>query len=436
MWTSRFASSVLIGAALLALAVTIYVAMGHERFLTSPARGALFLGLPLAGGAVFLGLLRLNAEIRLMAALVVLATGGALFGFELYLAGADRPTASDAPTKYQIALELRGQGKDAYPAAFPAYLLATRLDGSLASPLALDGAEMLPLGGIARATTVLCAEGAAPVVYDSDDMGFNNPADLWRRIEPMEIAVIGDSFVHGYCVAPPKSLVALVRARHPLTLNLGMSGNGPLIELALLREFAPLLRPRHVVWVFYEGNDIENLAVERRSPLLMRYLDSDFRQGLAEKAARLDPIYRRHLDSLFAAAPDLRETDAGPLQRILSFVGLARTRARLGGGAHAVLDEAFLDRILARAHETTGGRMVVAYLPDRRRYEPGGPGVAGLESIRAAVKRIAERRGLRVLDLVDVFAREPDPRGLYDGHLSERGQRIVAEAVLAAIGEK
>ena len=433
MRTSRFANSVLVGAALLALAVAAYAIVVHTRFLVSPIRSLVFLGLPLAGAGLCLALLRLAPEKRLVAALVLLAGGVALYGFEGMLGLIERPAASEGPSKYQIALELRRQGKDAYPATFPAYLLATRFDGSVGSPIALDGTETLPLGGIARTTTVLCAEGAAPVVYESDGLGFNNPSDLGRRVEPMEVLLLGDSFVHGYCVEPAKSLAALVRSQRPLTVNLAMSGNGPLLELAGLREFAPLFRPKHVVWVFFEGNDVENLAVERRSPLLLRYLDSDVRQGLAENAAKLDAVYRQHLDQLFAATPERRETDAGPLQRVVSFVGLARTRARFGGESHSAIDGALLDRILSRANDTAGGRLTLVYLPYRQRYEPGARGIDGLDVIRATIRDIAARRSLRLLDLVDVFAAEPDPRGLYDGHLSERGQRVTADAILKSL---
>lgn len=45
-----------------------------------------------------------------------------------------------------------------------------------------------------------------------------------------------------------------------------------LFGLASLVEYGPILRPKLVAWFFYEGNDLIDLELERRSPLLMRYL--------------------------------------------------------------------------------------------------------------------------------------------------------------------
>ena len=65
--------------------------------------------------------------------------------------------------------------------------------------------------------------------------------------------------------------VALIRDRHPGTVNLGIGGNGPLMMLAGLKEYLAALRPRVVLWFYFEGNDVtKDLFRERRSALLIR----------------------------------------------------------------------------------------------------------------------------------------------------------------------
>jgi hypothetical protein len=62
-------------------------------------------------------------------------------------------------------------------------------------------------------------------------------------------------------------------------LNLGQGGSGPLIELGILGEYALPLRPKRVVWPFYEGNDFINLTNELGVDLLVRYLDEPAHQS-------------------------------------------------------------------------------------------------------------------------------------------------------------
>ena len=67
-------------------------------------------------------------------------------------------------------------------------------------------------------------------------------------------------------------------------LNLGSSGNGPLLEFASLREYSTNLKIKKIIWLFYD-NDILNLAErEKNNKVLMKYLnDENFSQNLILK---------------------------------------------------------------------------------------------------------------------------------------------------------
>ena len=45
-------------------------------------------------------------------------------------------------------------------------------------------------------------------------------------------------------------------------LNLGYGDDGPLLEYATLREYLPLTNTKKAIWVYYEGNDLDNLDTE------------------------------------------------------------------------------------------------------------------------------------------------------------------------------
>src|SRR5207342_2709188 len=99
-------------------------------------------------------------------------------------------------------------------------------------------ARLLPLGGISRSLTVLCNQSGQYVTYQSDEHGFRNPPGMWDSAG-VELAVVGQSFSQGYCQADGKGFVDLLRSSYPLTLNLGMSGESSLLQLAAIEEFLP-----------------------------------------------------------------------------------------------------------------------------------------------------------------------------------------------------
>jgi len=182
------------------------------------------------------------------------------------------------PTKFELVRDLRRRGEYAFPSVHPRQFLQ--------HPLWVAGRAVLPLSGIANARTVYCNESGAYLVFDSDEWGFNNPQGT--RSKPVEIALIGDSFVQGACVPVGTGFGDLLRKARGAVYNTGMGGNGPLLEYAAFKEFVAPLKPKMVFWFYFEGNDPAELAGEWRAPVLLRYVDEGFTQNLAGVAADVD----------------------------------------------------------------------------------------------------------------------------------------------------
>ena len=106
----------------------------------------------------------------------------------------------------------------------------------------------------------------------------------------MTVGALGDSFTIGACVPSDKNFVALIREHYLDTLNLGMLGEGPLTMLAALKEYLPLLKPKVVLWFFFEENDFIELLQESKTPLLTNYLEDDFKQDLFNRQADIDQV--------------------------------------------------------------------------------------------------------------------------------------------------
>ena len=138
--------------------------------------------------------------------------------------------------------------------------------------------KILPVGGVPDTRTVNCHEDDGIVSYQSDQFGFNNPAGTWQ--EQVTFAFVGDSYVHGFCMQNPNTFVGIFRQAFPSTVNIAIKGNGPLIQLAGVREYIPIVKPEIVFWAFYIGNDFENLEREMTFGTLRNYLDPNFSQNL------------------------------------------------------------------------------------------------------------------------------------------------------------
>lgn len=92
------------------------------------------------------------------------------------------------------------------------------------------------------------------VTYDRN--GFRNERDLERA----DIAVIGDSFAEGLTVTTAELVTSRLAALQGVVVaNLGQSTYGPLQELIVLKRYALPLHPQAVVWMFFEGNDLQDV---------------------------------------------------------------------------------------------------------------------------------------------------------------------------------
>ena len=358
---------------------------------------------------------------------------------DVYLAMTDQEPARPAPTDdgrgvRDVVRDLRGEGRQAYPVLSGRTLLSAGPGGMLHSRVAIDGREILPLGGIADALTVYCNEGGTYLIYASDEHGFHNPPGLWARPR-LDVAAVGDSFAHGACVPSDRNMVAEVRGRFPATLNLGMAGNGPLSELAAIKEYLPQRRPRVVLWFYYEGNDVsKDLFIEREAALLVAYLDQGFAQGLEQRQPAIDAALIAEVEKAYDAPPV--EAAAAPAQEVKwRDVLLLRHLRNALGMAVGNADIPLFRRVMAEADRTVsgwGGRLYFVYLPGQARYL-GPRGRIAESGLRTRVLATVRDLGIPVIDIHATFSDSPAPRQLFQGHFTPEGYHLAAEAILARL---
>jgi hypothetical protein len=303
--------------------------------------------------------LRLSAARKVNLAVLICSAGVSLYSLEIFLAlwsslpsvmesekrqmRASAAKAAgvefDSRTREQVVNDLRRQAVDVVPSIFGQAFLKPKSRPNGNSSISIDGKEVLPLGGVSNKLVVLCNEAGQYVTFRSDNHGFHNPQGVWNKL-PIRIAILGDSYAQGYCVPPDQTFVARIRERYPGTLNLGIEGNGPLLMLASLKEYAASARPKVVLWFHFEGNDLADLAAEAQDAILKNYLNQiTFRQGLMDRQVQIDRALLDYLETLRSKGPLLRRLEEiGHLirnpklssGRILNVAKLSQLRERIG----------------------------------------------------------------------------------------------------------
>jgi hypothetical protein len=374
--------------------------------------------------------------IAVAAIVAVYVSEAFLFWDPLELLGPHPRKGFDQREYVDVVRDLRAKGVSAY------HVVA--VFNWIASPPELQGTPIVPLAGVPRALTVMCNEAGTYVTYESDRFGFNNPDRQWDM--PPQLALVGDSFVEGWCVPREESFAGRIRETVPATLSVGYTGHGPLAELGTIREFVEPGHPAHVFWFFYEGNDLTtDLPREMKSAILRRYLEPGFSQQLEQHEAVLGEEMRRRYDSKLAhepvAAPSSPVMGIVKLRSLRSLVDSVRVRHDLPVESGDQLP--LLRHILGEAKQTVegwGGSLHFVYLPDL-------PLVVG-ESNRANHDRVlalAAELGLDIVDLLPDFEKHPSPRSLFpyeEGrhlvrtlglHYNSDGHRLVARRVIETL---
>jgi hypothetical protein len=350
----------------------------------------------------------------------------------------------DSRESIEVIRDLRKTGVDAQPAMAPSVLFET--DG-----IKIRNETIYPFGGISRTTVVFCNETGRWSIYNSDEHGFNNPLGSWSG--KVDVAIIGDSFIHGACEEPGKDIASLLRKKGFRTLNLGIGGAGPIIYSGVLKEYAEPVRPKIVVWSFY-AVDIRDPLSEKKSPTLMRYLNEPgFSQKLIKNQKRTDRLIREYFDYEYQARLDqlteLRKKRRQTImfRQIREGLILTKLRERLRnlGGRDLVLEgneieklELFKStlRIAKERTESWGGELVFMYLPDwytyGAPYDTYGIKVDKNFLLRQDVLKIAKEMGVLVLDVQsEVFDKQADPLALFNwrtyGHYNSNGYDLVAK---------
>jgi len=352
----------------------------------------------------------------------------------------------DTRNRGEISAELRRRGIDAVPAV----MIASVLDENNGRQFRdyTKGGYFVPIGAIANKTTILCNQSGQYVTYQSDEHGFRNPRGIWKAVRA-DIAALGESFVQGYCVPDEKDFVDIFRRHYPVTLNLGISGESPLLQLAAIKEYLPRYAPKAVLWFFCEGIDLYDLQVQSKHSLLMRYLERSFTQHLFERQEEIDGVlsdFTADFERDDRSKQRPNRTDRSLVDKLVEIIKLPNLRRKLDlvyglskEDAEVLLTSEgatwdIFRTTLLQAKELTnnwGGSLYFVYLPSWNRF---GKAVSVPEIEHTRVLKVVSGLGIPTIDVVPAFQAHKDPLSLFTlrvfGHYNKSGNQIVGDTVL------
>ena len=289
--------------------------------------------------------------------------------------------------------------------------------------------NFFPLSGISNSNTIHCNENGFYSIYKSDRFGFNNPDKEWEKKE-IEYLIVGDSFVHGNCVNRPNDISSVLRdVSNKGAINLGYEHHrGPLMQYASLREY---LNPnvKKVIWVYFEGNDLNDLKNELNNKVLIKYLNNpNFTQNLKLKQNKVDKIAKKIISEKLLKIKNE--------SLFLKFIKLYYSRSLLNLTLvpHAEIfdNEPKFTKILKLTKnfvERNNSKLFFVYLPEYNRYITEYDNTNYIK-----VKRIVDELKIPFIDIHnEVFKKEQNPLDLFPfkmkGHFNVKGYRKTAEFI-------
>ena len=295
-----------------------------------------------------------------------------------------------------------------------------------------------PLSGLSNSETINCNENGYYQIYQSDRYGFNNLDKQWDENE-IEYLLVGDSFVHGQCVNRPNDISSVLRnLSNKSVLNLGMSGNGPLIEYATLREYLNT-NVKKVLWIYDERTDAnKDIYDEKKNAILIKYLnDLNFTQNLKSKQNESDKFIINYLKKAEESFEKKRENKKKKMfiVELIKSIKLYNLRISIKPFKDPLPPKEFKQilELTKKLVEENNSKLYFVYLPELTRYIPSSRFDETTNNYNL-IKNIVTEMKIPFIDIhKEVFEKEKNPLKLFPFeifiHYNVEGYKKVSETI-------
>ena len=222
-------------------------------------------------------------------------------------------------------------------------------------------------------------------------------------------------------------------------MNARMEGTG-----ISLREYFPR-GVKKVFWLYFEGNDLEDLKKELKDPILSKYLlDDNYTQNLMLKQKIINSKIEQLLQKNLEKISNINHHQRGKLRVSITnfvklfqlrrmFIILPKSRARFN--IHPFDEESF-KKIFFEINnfiENNGAKLYFVYLPNYPRYK-----FKDYRNYLNEIKTIVENFNVKFIDInEEVFLKKKDPLSLYpfkyENHYTEEAYEKIANIIFESL---
>jgi len=312
--------------------------------------------------------------------------------------------------------------------------------------------KLVPFRGPFNSNVLGSNEDGVREIMFNDKFGFKNKNTVYQ--DKIDLMIIGDSFTEGVPFGNDIHVANLINNKSNFNaLNYGVSGTGPLMSLAIIKEYGKHFYPKDVFYLFYEGNDLTDMMHEKES-FLINYLENDnFNQNLIENSHHLDDFFQEY-EKIFYQIINYREKNLPNnnievkknskkfKEKIKDFLEINNLKELLLVGSvfnRTEIDYDMFRNILDKMQTETkswGGNLNFVYLPSWIRYN-NKISLANFKH-QKKVEKIVLDLNINYIDIVEKFKNNKMNSvnsfhlGIY-GHYKKKGYELVANEILNQI---
>ncbi|MDA9635179.1 hypothetical protein N9S58_01285 [Candidatus Pelagibacter sp.] len=314
--------------------------------------------------------------------------------------------------------------------------------------------KIIPFRGPINKKSLSSNESGVRKIIYNDKYGFKNFNSVYQK--NIDIMLIGDSFAEGVPFDNFNDINARINKLPNInSLNYGISGTGPIMALAIVKEYAKHLKPKNVFYLFYEGNDLDDLMIEKKDPHLSKYL-KEFHQNLYNSNNEIESFlhkYENLIPEIIQIKMSMKEEIKIPTNKknndqikeiVKNFLELDSLKNIFFYSSvyskyktdYRLFNDVILN--MKKEVENWGGNYHFVYLPSWLRYN-NKISIAG-SLHKHKILNIVEELGIPHIDIDQTFIEkelnnlESFNLGLY-GHYTKRGYLAVADEIIKSFSD-
>ena len=313
--------------------------------------------------------------------------------------------------------------------------------------------KLIPFRGPFNSNVLGSNEDGIREIMFNDMFGFKNENYIYQN--QIDLMVIGDSFAEGVPFGNDFHVAKLINNKTDFNaLNYGVSATGPLLSLAIIREYGEYFNPKDIFYLFYEGNDLTDMMHEKDTFLINYLEDDNFKQNLIENTQQLNDFFQEYekifyeiintnkKNSSIVNNKEVKKNSKKFIEKIKDFFELNNLKELLLVESvynRTEIDYDMFKNILFKMQTHTnswGGNLHFVYLPSWIRYN----NKISLANFRhqKKIKKIVLELNINYIDLVEQFKQNRMDNinsfhlGLY-GHYKKKGYELVASEIINQI---